>query len=446
VKYKQYSSYKDSGIEWLGEIPSEWKSAKLKYYLAKLIAGGTPKTDNDEYWSEEKGIAWVSIADMTKNSYVTETKKNVTNKGIINKNLKVLPPETILYSIFASLGKVAITKIPVTTNQAILGMVPNHNIDKSFFYWFLIALEDYVKFTASSNTQDNLNSEKVGNFPISIPLQEQQQIANFLDNATAKIDNLIDKQTKLCELLKEKRQAVISNAVTKGLDPNVPMKDSGVEWLGEIPEHWKISRLRYIFSFSKGLTITKADLKDEGIPCVSYGEVHSKYGFEVSAEKHPLKCVDDIYLKTSKVCLMSKGDFIFADTSEDLDGAGNFSHLSGDTNVFAGYHSIIARQTKNNNFLFLAYLLDSLAFRTQIRLSVKGVKVFSITQAILRASPTWLPPIEEQQQIANYLDDKTSKIDSLVEKSNKSIELFKEKRTALISATVMGKIDVRGMV
>jgi type I restriction enzyme S subunit len=224
------------------------------------------------------------------------------------------------------------------------------------------------------------------------------------------------------------------------------MKDSGVEWLGEVPQHWNFDKLRYIFNFSKGLTITKADLMETGIPCVNYGEIHSKYGFEVSAERHALKCVDSSYLESDKSSLMSNGDFVFADTSEDLEGAGNFTHVSGDTNIFAGYHTIIARQTKNNNARFLAYLIDSKVFRTQIRLAVKGVKVFSITQAILRDSSVWLPNITEQTAIVNFLDDKTAKIDTLIAKARQAIELMKERRKALISAAVTGKIDVRGIV
>jgi len=222
--------------------------------------------------------------------------------------------------------------------------------------------------------------------------------------------------------------------------PYPKYKESGVAWLGEVPEGWEISKLRFIFSFNKGLTITKANLKNKGIPCVNYGEIHSKYGFEVSSEKHELKCVDSEYLITSKSSLLSKGDFVFADTSEDIEGAGNFTHLSGETQVFAGYHTIIGRQINEHNFRFLAYLIDSEAFRTQVRLSVKGVKVFSITQVILKNCIVWLPKIEEQKKIATYLDQKTQKIDTLIEKQQTLIKLLKEKR-ALISHAVTKGLD-----
>lgn len=213
-------------------------------------------------------------------------------------------------------------------------------------------------------------------------------------------------------------------------------KDSGIDCLGEIPNHWAMSKLRYLFNFSKGLSITKENLQDEGIPCVNYGEVHSKYGFEVNPKKHPLKCVNASYLKTSENALLNNGDFVFADTSEDLKGSGNFTHLLGDEQIFAGYHTVIARPYNASASRFYAYLFDSKEFRSQIQLAVKGVKVFSITQAILRSADAWLPSTDEQVKIANFLDHETAKIDSLITKQEKLIELLKEKRQAVISHAV----------
>jgi len=186
----------------------------------------------------------------------------------------------------------------------------------------------------------------------------------------------------------------------------------------------------------KGLTITKANLEEEGVPCVNYGEVHSKYGFRVNPEIHPLKCVDKQYLNSSPSALLERGDMVFADTSEDLDGAGNFTQSVGNQTLFAGYHTIIAKPYPTNSSDFLAYAIDSTEFRTQVRLAVKGVKVYSITQAILRNTDLWLPPFAEQSQIADFLDYETAKIDLLIEKQSVLIDLLKEKRQAVISHAV----------
>ncbi|WP_421338497.1 restriction endonuclease subunit S [Aeromonas veronii] len=218
--------------------------------------------------------------------------------------------------------------------------------------------------------------------------------------------------------------------------PYPDYKDSGVVWLGDMPSYWLTSKLRYMFTFGKGLTITKENLRDEGIPCVNYGEVHSKYGFEVDPTKHPLRCVEEDYLKTSSSSVLNIGDFVFADTSEDIDGSGNFTQLTSDVVTFAGYHTIIVRPIDKSSHRFFAYLFDSKEFRTAIRHAVKGVKVFSITQAILRGADIWLPSQDERQRIAAFLDYETARIDRLIAQQQRLIELLKEKRQAVISHAV----------
>ncbi len=218
-------------------------------------------------------------------------------------------------------------------------------------------------------------------------------------------------------------------------------KDSGIEWIGEIPSHWEVKRFGHLFSFSRGLGITKQDLKDEGIPCVNYGEIHSKYGFAVNPEIHPLKCVEESYLETGDKSLLKRGDFIFADTSEDIEGSGNFTVLDSDIPTFAGYHTVIARHENGHNYKYLAYCFDSLEFRNQIRSSVSGIKVFSITHAILKSSKVQLPSYPEQNAIANYLDRKTAEIDQLIADKKSLLELYEEEKTAIINQAVTKGIN-----
>lgn len=218
-------------------------------------------------------------------------------------------------------------------------------------------------------------------------------------------------------------------------------KDSGIELIGEIPEHWEMKRLKYAFDLGKGLSITKENLVDEGIPCVNYGEIHSKFGFEVDINKHKLKCVDENYLNTSIKALMKQGEFIFADTSEDIEGSGNFTHIISNGDIFAGYHTITARLIKKSNSLYFAFLFDSIDFRTQIRSSVKGIKVLSITQGILKDTFIWQPPLEEQNTIAKYLNHKTIQINTLISKKKQFISLLQEERTAVINHAVTKGLD-----
>ncbi len=213
-------------------------------------------------------------------------------------------------------------------------------------------------------------------------------------------------------------------------------KDSGIEWIGEIPDHWEMKRFGHLFSFSRGLGITKQDLKNEGVPCVNYGEIHSKYGFAVNPEIHVLKCVEESYLEAGEKSLLKRGDFVFADTSEDIEGSGNFTVLDSDLPTFAGYHTVIARHENGDSYKYLAYCFDSLEFRNQIRSAVSGIKVFSITQAILKSLNVLLPPLTEQVLIAAYLDRKTAEIDALIADKKRLLDHYEEEKTALINQAV----------
>ncbi len=218
-------------------------------------------------------------------------------------------------------------------------------------------------------------------------------------------------------------------------------QDSGVEWLGEIPSDWEVLRFRDICDFGKGLNITKENLDDIGIPCVNYGEVHSKYSFEVNPEVHQLKCVSEDYLKSSPKSLLRYGDFVFADTSEDIDGSGNFTYLNSHQITFAGYHTVIVRPKNNINVRFLAYVFDSLSFRNQIRKAVKGVKVYSITKSILKDTNIWLPDVDHQYEISKFLDQKTSEIDQAIAIKEQKIALLNERKQIVIQKAVTQGLD-----
>lgn len=249
AKYQKYAEYKDSGVEWLGEIPSSWKLTRLKF-LAKIKNGQDYKHVETETGFPVMG----SGGQFTYSSTYMFDKPSVLlgRKGTIDKPLYIDEP-------FWTVDTMYYTEV-------------QKEIDVKYFYYLskTILFDRYSTNTAlPSMTQENLN-----NFEFSVPSVklERTQIAAFLDHETAKIDSLIEKQQKLIALLKEKRQAVISHAVTKGLNPNAPMKDSGVEWLGEVPEHWEMCPLKYLCDFSGGGTPTKDNLsywESGSIPWVS---------------------------------------------------------------------------------------------------------------------------------------------------------------------------------
>ena len=214
------------------------------------------------------------------------------------------------------------------------------------------------------------------------------------------------------------------------------MKDSGIEWIGEIPQEWKIQPLKSLFSFGKGLPITKEDLKENGISVISYGQIHSKSNDGVHITSDLVRYVDEEYLTTNSTSLVNENDFIFADTSEDLEGCGNCVYNNLDIKLFAGYHTIILRSHTNRNNQYFAYLFQSDVLRKQIREQVTGVKLFSISQKILKSVSVILPPFSEQQKISSYLDEKCREIDSVVSKTKATIEEYKKLKQSIITEAV----------
>ncbi|MCC8037175.1 MAG: restriction endonuclease subunit S, partial [Bacteroidales bacterium] len=200
-----------------------------------------------------------------------------------------------------------------------------------------------------------------------------------------------------------------------------PMKPSGIPWIGEIPDNWNVEPFKRRFRTRKGLSITKADLVENGIGVISYGQIHSKTNNGAGLNPSLIKFVPEKYLLSDSNALVSKGDFIFADTSEDMEGCGNCAYVDSDDQIFAGYHSIIASNESSNNKYF-AYLFQTDGFRSQIRSVAAGIKVYSITQFILATCNLIVPPVEEQERIAGWLDGKCGEIDELIDVEQRMIE------------------------
>ena len=215
-----------------------------------------------------------------------------------------------------------------------------------------------------------------------------------------------------------------------------PMKDSGVEWIGDIPTDWNVANIRKLFSFGKGLPITKENLRESGLSVISYGQIHSKFNDGTTVKPELIRFVDDYYLQSNPESIVKKNDFIFADTSEDLTGCGNCVYIDTDDLIFAGYHTIILRNKTDSELKYFAFLFQSDAWRKQIRERVTGVKLFSISQKILRATSILIPPLDEQQRIATFLDGECARIDSVIEKTRASIEEYKKLKQAVITRAV----------
>lgn len=433
---KEYKNYIDSGVEWIGKIPESWKSVSLKW-ISNITKGRKPKVDYDD--NGKNLLPYLSM-EFLRNKTAYPTYASIEEKGLVF----VDDGDILILWDGSKAGEIVKAKKGVLSSTMAKIHITDPKFESNYLNYLLQLGERHLQNNTIGMGIPHVSGDVLKSLKVLLPSsQEQTQIAAYLDYHTSKIDLLIGKKETLIKKLQELRQATINEAVTKGLNPEVDLKDSTIEWLGEIPEHWETVKFRHLFTLSKGLTITKNDLTEEGIPCISYGEIHSKFGFEVNPEKDTLKCVPEEFVKTNENALLSFGDFVFADTSEDIEGSGNFTYLNSTAPTFAGYHTIIARLKKSKNYRFFAYFFESITFRTQIREQVKGVKVYSITNKLLKDIVLFNPPEEEQKMIVDYIDNKTNKIITIIEKLEKSIKKLKEYQQSLISEAVTGKIDVR---
>jgi|LauGreDrversion4_2_1035121.scaffolds.fasta_scaffold07269_3 type I restriction enzyme S subunit len=430
MRFPRYPKYKASGIEWLGDVPEEWAVSCLKHSVNEIYSGGTPDTGNPEYWAvdEQDSIPWVAISDMTRASSVERTEKQITRAGVASKRLRVLPKGTLLYSMYASLGKVAVLAKPATINQAILGIIPDskkHTQD--FLRYWLIQIERHLSLFSSSNTQDNLNAGKVRILPLLVPnIEEQKQITDFLDRETAKIDELVLEQQRLMELLKEKRQAVISHAVTKGLKPHAPMKPSGIEWLGDMPAGWTLKRLQNVCNFQSGKA-HEPFICDDGI----YMCVTSRF---VSTEGMKCKmCSENISPARRNDTLMVMSDL---PNGRALAKA----YFVGDERAYAVNQRVCILRPFSVAPKFLYYLLDR---NPEFLQHDDGINQTHLSNSEFLKPQFPFPPHDEQVSIAQFLDAELAKFGTLTAEAQRAIDLLQERRTALISAAVTGQIDVR---
>ena len=337
--------------------------------------------------------------------------------------------------MYASLGKVALLETEAAINQAILGIVPRENeVLRDYLRWWFEFMQAHVRMLSSSNTQDNLSAEKVRNMPIVLPIaiKEQHAIAGFLDRETAKIDALVARKEQLIELLQEKRTGLITRAVTRGLDPNVPMKDSGVEWLGEIPAHWEVKKWRHCCQITEGQVAPDDEQFRERI-LIAPNHVESGTGrilHMVSAEEQGA---------ISGKYRVVPGNIIYSKIRPALN---KVCIATGNWLCSADMYPVSITENRLQTRFLLYFMLSEPFVRLMVDESMR-VAMPKVNRDKLASCPLLVPEPVEQLALVAFLDCETAEIDALISKVRQAIYHLKEFRTALISAAVIGKIDVR---
>lgn len=450
AKYQKYAEYKDSGIEWLGQVPKQWIVTKLKYVKSEEQNAFV----DGPFGSNLKSEHFIDNGDV----YVIES--NFATTGRINiddlKTISLRHFETISRSEAKS-GDIILAKIGARYgSSAILPTLPKKSVvsgnslkltikekicDVKFALYLLGHLknEGAMDDGVNGSAQPALSLGGLNCLPFLLPtFTEQKSIANFLDYETAKIDSLIAKQEKLIELLKEKRQAVISHAVTKGLNPDVTMKDSGVEWLGQVPEHWEILKFDYAINTVSDIDHYMPSSVDVGIPYIMTGDLKD-FVSDIDFESCKQVAYSD-YQKLSRKIKTTKDDIIFARYAT----IGTLSYVDIDKEFLVSYSCVTIKSNSNRTTgKYLSYYLKSQAFLQAIQQQINSNTQGNVGVDSLRNVKIILPLLSEQENIIEFLQAELIKMDNLINKAESAIQLMQERRTALISSAVTGKIDVR---
>ena len=422
MEFKQYPSYKPSGVEWLGDVPEHWQIVRTKDIFNHR---------------KEEALEDDEIVTAFRDGQVT-LRKNRRTDGFTNSIKEhgyqhINNGDLVIHEMDAFAGAIGVSdssgkSTPVYT----VCYAKNENINHHFYSHFFrtMAKTGFINSLAKGirvrSTEFRWNESR-NVYLVEPPKADQEKIVSFLDTETARIDNLISKQEKLIELLEEQRKSIISHAVTKGLNPNAPMKDSGVEWLGEVPEHWEVKRFGYIFTENKKKNI---GLIETNVLSLSYGNIKEK---NIDDNKGLLPESFETYQ------IIEPNDIVF-----------RFTDLQNDKrslrNAISKYHGIITSayigvKTKENadfyNYLFRAYDLQKVFY------SMGDGMRQSLKMDELNKMPIVLPKIEAQERIVKFINEENQRINNLVVKQKNLIEKLKEYRSSIISHAVTGKIDVR---
>ena len=423
MSYKTYDEYKESKMSWIDKIPSTWDTIKAKHCF-NLSGGYAFKSDD----FTEEGIPLVRIGD-------------ITNGTIDFNNCKRLPLEyaTMMKEFLVESGDILIALTGATIGK--IGQVPKTNekilLNQRVGKLSSDLIKKQINLIADGSAQENISNEDIGNFEIfDIDNGLKQQIANYLDKKTAKIDATIAKNEELIELLEEKRVALINQVVTKGLNPDVPMKDSGVEWIGEIPKHWNIINLKKCCETITDGSHFSPETTSEGKYYITVRDVSED---SIDFDNAPKISVEDYNVLKRNGCEPKKGDVLLS-----KDGTIGKCIIVNDTDFVILSSLGLLRPNNLIKSEYLRYYLLSDINMKQMYSHIRGSAIKRLTISIIKELLLIHPSLKEQEDIVNYLNPKIAKINDTINKIKYNINLLEEYKTSLIHHVVTGKIDVRG--
>lgn len=450
MKLPAYSRYKPSGVEWLGDVPEHWSVKAIKWETPVLRGASPRPIDDPAYFDDEDGeYSWVRISDVTSaGTYLSTTEQKLSRLG---SSLSVkLKPGALFLSIAGSVGKPCITQIKCCIHDGFV-YFPRFKGDAKFLYYLFASGEPY-RGLGKLGTQLNLNTDTVGSIVAGFPdLAEQRAIAAYLDRETGRVDRLVAKKRELIERLKEKRTALISRTVTRGLPAeaaakaglptNPPLKPSALDWLGDIPAHWARTSLKRIVSVRGRIGFrgyTTDDLVDEGEGALALGGSNLTKTGRLDLTKRTY--LSWFKYEESPEIKVEPNDLVIGQRGT----CGDPVLIDRDIGPATINPSLVLLKRPTIHSGFLCYWLMGRFVQSIFGTYLSATAVPMLSQEQIGDAPVCHPPLPEQVAIAAYLDEETAKLDALVGKVEEAVERLQEYRTALITAAVTGKIDVRG--
>lgn len=420
---------KDSGVEWIGEIPEEWSIRRMKN-LFFVISGATPSSNADN-WDGE--IIWITPADYkTNDKYIAQGKRNLSVVGYNNCSTSLVPVGSLIFSKRAPIGTVAINAVPLCTNQGCLSCVKkNEDIDTTYYYYVLSVGTEHFDLMGSGTTFKEISASTFSNCSLPFPeIADQHRIADYLDAKCAEIDKVVEKTRGTIEEYKKLKQSIITETVTKGLNPDAEMKDSGIPWIGKIPVEWSIERLQWHLreiNHSNNPVQTRQILsltnKLGVIPYETKGNIGNKSKEDYSDYK--LAYPDTIVVNSMNVIIGSVG-------------------ISNYFGCVSPVYYVFAPET-GNNVRFLNYIFQTTGFQKELRCYANGILEIRLrvsSDKILKRGVA-IPSVEEQKLIVSFLDAKCAELDSIIEKKEQLIEELGSYKKSLIYEYVTGKKEVQ---
>ena len=432
--YEPQFDYEHAEHAWFGEVPDHWSVRRLKSVTENVLDQTGPQGSGEVYIALENVESWTGKVTLPEPGVIFDSQVKRFRAG-----------DVLLGKLRPYLAKVARLQTDGVCVGEFLVMRPFNGALLSDYLEQSIRCKPFIDAITASTygaKMPRANWDFIGGMPFPIPpLAEQRAIVRYLDEADERIQRAISAKKRLIELLTEQRQAIIHQAVTRGLDPNVRLKDSGVEWLGEVPEHWEVVQLGRIGSFSKCSGGTKADEIAEGIPCVRYGDLYTSHKTFIESTRSFIS-----EEKAQEYTPIHYGDILFAGSGETIEEIGTSAVNLLDSQARGGGDIILFRPQMQIDARFSGYLLDSSQSQYQKSCMGRGITVMHVYGSELKYLWLSVPSLDEQRAIVYHLDKMIRGIDITIENAQRQIDLLRQYRTRLIADVVTGQVDVRGAV